>query len=152
MHAHHVEERLAIDFVTGEGPSLGDARRLQVGLAGHQRGDGRRIVAAVIAVVGMPSDISSAPGWRSPSRAGDSRGVVAIFFGRIGGVADDDFLRRDHDSTAAGNASISNGRLLANFIRFSDARLQAESSRNMYSEHGLEALMRRGVFATYASD
>src|SRR5688572_24413855 len=29
-----------------------------------------------------------------------------------------------------------------NFIRFSDARLQAESSRNMYSEHGFDALMR----------
>src|SRR5258706_14433144 len=29
-----------------------------------------------------------------------------------------------------------------NFIRFSDARLHAESSRNMYSEHGFEALMR----------
>src|SRR5918992_2045485 len=29
-----------------------------------------------------------------------------------------------------------------NFIRFSDARLHAESSRCMYSEHGLDALMR----------
>src|SRR5579875_560327 len=29
-----------------------------------------------------------------------------------------------------------------NFIRFSDERLQAESSRNMYSEQGLEALVR----------
>src|SRR3954453_926856 len=29
----------------------------------------------------------------------------------------------------------------ANFIRLSDARLQAESSRNMYSEQGLLALM-----------
>src|SRR5918999_6532864 len=29
-----------------------------------------------------------------------------------------------------------------NFIRFSEARLQAESSRCMYSEHGLDALMR----------
>jgi len=29
-----------------------------------------------------------------------------------------------------------------NFIRFTLARLQAESSRNMYSEQGLEALMR----------
>src|SRR5436309_8692015 len=29
-----------------------------------------------------------------------------------------------------------------NFIRFSEERLQAESSRNMYSEQGLEALMR----------
>src|SRR5512144_2161469 len=41
------------------------------------------------------------------------------------------------------NASTSNspsGR--RNFIRFSDARLHAESSRNMYSEHGFDALMR----------
>src|SRR5512146_694258 len=30
----------------------------------------------------------------------------------------------------------------ANFSRLSEARLQAESSRNMYSEQGLEALMR----------
>src|SRR5436190_23746727 len=29
-----------------------------------------------------------------------------------------------------------------NRIRFSEARLQAVSSRNMYSEHGLEALIR----------
>ena len=33
-----------------------------------------------------------------------------------------------------------------NFIRFSDARLQAESSRNMYSEHGFDALMRAVAF------
>src|SRR6267378_4739645 len=31
---------------------------------------------------------------------------------------------------------------LRNRIRFMDARLHAVSSRNMYSEHGLEALMR----------
>src|SRR5580700_7159528 len=29
-----------------------------------------------------------------------------------------------------------------NFIKFSEARLHAVSSRNMYSEHGFEALMR----------
>src|SRR3954470_10539257 len=29
-----------------------------------------------------------------------------------------------------------------NFMRFSDARLQAESSMLMYSEHGFDALMR----------
>jgi len=33
-----------------------------------------------------------------------------------------------------------------NFIRFNEARLQAESSRNMYSEHGFEALMRPDPF------
>src|SRR5262249_17471450 len=41
------------------------------------------------------------------------------------------------------NASMSNspsGR--RNFMRFSDARLHAESSRNMNSEHGFDALMR----------
>src|SRR3954470_8618363 len=46
-------------------------------------------------------------------------------------------------STAWENRSVSNdpsGR--RNFIRFSDARLQAESSTCMYSEHGLDALMR----------
>src|SRR3984885_8500055 len=42
------------------------------------------------------------------------------------------------------NASISNSpaSALRNFMRFSDARLHAESSRNMYSEHGFDALIR----------
>src|SRR3954464_1559642 len=46
-------------------------------------------------------------------------------------------------STACWKASVSNvpsGR--RNFIRFSDARLHAESSTCMYSEHGLDALIR----------
>src|SRR5215218_1955608 len=46
-------------------------------------------------------------------------------------------------STACEKRSVSkepSGR--RNFMRFSDARLQAESSTCMYSEHGLEALMR----------
>src|SRR3954464_12228430 len=46
-------------------------------------------------------------------------------------------------STACSKASTSNepsGR--RNFMRFSDARLQAESSTCMYSEHGFDALMR----------
>src|SRR5947208_12216349 len=45
-------------------------------------------------------------------------------------------------STALRNASISKRPFLsANLSRFSDARLQAESSRNMYSEHGFDALI-----------
>ena len=35
-----------------------------------------------------------------------------------------------------------------NFSRLNDARLQAESSRNMYSEQGLLALMRACVLAS----
>ena len=44
---------------------------------------------------------------------------------------------------AARKASVSNSpSARTNFIRFSEARLQAVSSRNMYSLHGLHALMR----------
>src|SRR5690242_19061378 len=50
-------------------------------------------------------------------------------------------------STACLNASTSNcPPALTYFIRFSEARLQAESSRNMYSLHGLLALMRAVFF------
>ncbi len=46
-------------------------------------------------------------------------------------------------STACSNVSTSNvPSARRNFMRFSDARLQAESSTCMYSEHGLDALMR----------
>src|SRR3954454_22816042 len=49
-------------------------------------------------------------------------------------------------STACRKASISNVPFAPiNFIRFNDARLQAESSRNMYSEQGFEALIRAVV-------
>ena len=47
--------------------------------------------------------------------------------------------------TAARKRSTSNSpgsRSFRNCIRFSEARLQAESSRNMYSEQGLDALIR----------
>src|SRR5436189_3244915 len=46
-------------------------------------------------------------------------------------------------STAFRNASMSKRPFFSeNFMRFNDARLQALSSRNMYSEHGFDALMR----------
>src|SRR5580692_10296853 len=46
-------------------------------------------------------------------------------------------------STPCRNASTSNWPFgPTNFIRFSEDRLHAESSRNMYSEHGFDALMR----------
>src|SRR5438552_14846085 len=46
-------------------------------------------------------------------------------------------------STACSNASTSSSpSSRRNFIRLSDARLQALSSMDMYSEHGLEALIR----------
>src|SRR5438128_12457160 len=46
-------------------------------------------------------------------------------------------------STPCRNASTSNCPLeFTNFIRFSEARLHAVSSRNMYSEQGFDALIR----------
>src|ERR1700676_3310649 len=46
-------------------------------------------------------------------------------------------------STACRNAGTSNCPFGSrNFIKFSEARLHAVSSRNMYSLHGFEALMR----------
>src|ERR1700687_1546385 len=49
-------------------------------------------------------------------------------------------------STACLYAGTSNWPLeFTNFIRFNEARLQAVSSRNMYSEQGFEALMRAVV-------
>src|SRR5260370_11946464 len=50
-------------------------------------------------------------------------------------------------STALLNAATSNCPLpFANFIRFREARLQAVSSRNIYSEQGLLALIRALFF------
>src|SRR2546423_15251916 len=46
---------------------------------------------------------------------------------------------RRNASTANSPPSDSGAR---NFMRFSEARLHAESSRNMYSEHGFDALIR----------
>ncbi len=49
-----------------------------------------------------------------------------------------------HNRQAASNAGISNWQASAskNFMRLIEARLQAVSSRNIYSEQGLDALMR----------
>ena len=99
----------------------------------------------------MPIDISSAPRFAiaQPQRTVIVR-VLRDLLRRIAGVVDEDFLRHDHDvdrvaesldvELPAGSQTSSGS---------SDARLQAESSRNMYSEQGFDALMRavflRGV-------
>ena len=50
---------------------------------------------------------------------------------------------RNMTSTACSNIGTSNSpSSLRNFIRFSEERLQAESSMCMYSEHGFDALIR----------
>ena len=54
VHADHVEHGLAVSGIAGERPhALGDARRLRVGLAGHQAGDGAAEIAAAVGIVGQ---------------------------------------------------------------------------------------------------
>src|SRR5205807_173106 len=66
----------------------------------------------------------------------------------ISGVGYDEYptrisCARNTTSHACSNASTSSSpSSRRNFIRFSDARLHAESSIDMYSEHGLDALIR----------
>src|SRR3954453_13388385 len=88
---------------------------------------------------GAPRSAYPRPSWR-----------YAIAFRPISGVGYDELptrisCARKTTSHACSNASTSNSpSSRRNFIRFSDARLHAESSIDMYSEHGLDALMRPG--------
>ena len=96
--AHDAQERLAIDLVAGERAAViaRDARRLRVGLAGHERGDRRRVVAPAVAVVGQPArhqqraEVGVAEAERTVRVA-----VLLDRLGRIARVVDQDLLRRD---------------------------------------------------------
>ena len=98
MLAHHAQERLAVLLVAGERPAMvaRDPRRLRVGLAGHHRGDRRRIRTALVAVVRQAA--------RHQQRAevgiaeAERPVVVAVLLDRLGRIArvrDDDLLRGD---------------------------------------------------------
>ena len=68
--------------------------------------------------------------------------VQADPVGRVTGVVDQDLLRRDEDPARGAEAGASNvPSARRNFIRLIDDRLHAESSMNMYSEHGFELLI-----------
>ena len=81
------------------------------------------------------------PNWRK------ARVVLADLLGREVGEADGDVHRRDDQLDDLGEAVGVEGLVALvvvrrNFIRFSEARLQDELSRCMYSLHGLEAVIR----------
>ena len=125
MHANHVEEGLAVDVPTrasgarhhvrsqvrlgeillsGLGrrnqrfAELGNARRLQVGFAAHDRGHASGIIASGIGVIGKPGShqqgaqigIAQAK-WTVVMR------VLADHFGRIARVVDQNLLRRNQN-------------------------------------------------------
>ena len=97
VHADHVEHRLAVDCVARErAHAFGDARRLRVRFAAHQRGDGAGHVAAFVGVVGQRH------GHEQRAEIGVAQAerpeIVRIFGDfrrRIAGVVDQNFLRRD---------------------------------------------------------
>ncbi len=165
MHADDVEEGFAIDVEAGAGACLmvfgfealgegggggegaafgGDAGGLEVGFAAHDGGDGGGEVAAGGGVVGESG------GHEEGAEVGVSEaegavvvGVAGDGFGGVAGVVDEDLLGGDGDVdgvAVGGDVEVAGG--FTNFMRLREARLQAESSRNMYSEQGLEALMR----------
>src|SRR6266480_4496493 len=113
----------------------------------------RPVISAVIAAAyarpssesyGSPRAISSAPRFAYPSPSWR----YAFAFRPISGVGYDELptaisCARNNTSTACERASTSSSpSSRRNFIRFSEARLQALSSIDMYSEHGLDALIR----------
>ena len=136
---------LGVAVVGAEAEHAGDSRRAAVGAAGHQRRDRGGGAAAVrrsrracrCHQVGAEVGVAEA-------ELAERAGVDADLLGRVAGRPDDDLLREQHDVDGvlegARRRSVPSGR--RNFIRFSDARLQAESSTCMYSLHGLDALIR----------
>ena len=144
MVAHDPQHGVPVGLAErGEGALLaGHLRRSGVGDAGHERADGAAERPALGAVVGKCRATSAARrGWRSRGRAcGRGRSVPRS---RARGTAPSPPRSRARRSTAARHARSSPTSKLPSsrrkVIRLSEARLQAVSSRNMYSEQGLDA-------------
>ncbi len=98
MALDHFQHRLAIGRVAGERTHLlGDARRLEIRLARHQRGDRGGVVAALVGVVGHPERHQQRAEIRvAEAELAERAGVLRDLVGRIRGIVDDDILRRDH--------------------------------------------------------
>ena len=97
MHANHVEHRIAIAQVAAErAHALGNARRLRVGFAGHQRGNRAAEIPAAVGIVGQRQRHQQRAqiGVAKPERTVIVR-IARDFLGGIAGVVHQNFLRRD---------------------------------------------------------
>ena len=110
--AHDAQDRLAVVREARERAlDGGDPRRLSVGLAAHQRGDRGGVGAALVRVVGQPArhqqraEVGVAEAQRTVVV-----GVLRDRRRRVGGVVDQDLLRRDHHVDGVPEASTSNAR------------------------------------------
>ena len=76
---------------------LRDARRLQVRLAGHQRGNRAGVTASLVGVVGQPERHQQRPQISvAQTQFAEVARVAADFLGGVRRVVDQDVLRRDH--------------------------------------------------------
>ena len=98
MALDNFQHRLAIGRVAGERSHvLGDARRLEIRLARHQRGDRGGVAAALLGVVGHPERHQQrAEVGIAEAELAELTRVLRDLVGRIRGVVDHDILRRDH--------------------------------------------------------
>ena len=150
MIADHPQHHFAVFVVAREGAELGrHFGRGRVADAGHDGGQrGADRAAGFRSRRGCPTTSEARRHWRSRAPACGSRRSAAR--SRAKGIAPSSPRFRARWSTAASRARSPRCRRAApespsaagrewKARRFSDARLQAVSSRNMYSEHGLEA-------------
>ena len=98
MALDHFQHRLAIGRVAGERAHLfGDSRRLEIGLAGHQRGNRAGVAAPLVGVIGHPERHQQrAQVCVAESKFAIRAGVPGDLVGRVRGIIDDNVLRRDH--------------------------------------------------------
>ena len=141
----HADHRRRIRAVALErAHPLRDLGRLAVRAAGHQRRDRRRVRPALVRVVCEPARHQQ----RAEVRVAEPELAVRLrvrldLGGRVARVADEDLLREEDDvDRVLERLDVELAVLARNLRRFSEARLHAESSMDMYSEHGLDALIR----------
>ena len=141
MIADDAQHVLAVLLIAREGAEF--ARHLGrggIGNAGHDRGERAADRAAFVAVIG------NARRHQEPADIGVAEAERAVFVGELRdflatGIAPSSPRFRARLSTAAGMLEaldVESGVSSRKVIRLREARLQAVSSRNMYSEHGFE--------------
>ena len=99
MHAHDVVVRLAVlGVLLVRADRRGDLGRLQVGAAGHQRGDRGGGAAAGVGVVRHAVGHQEGAEVRvAEAELAERAGVAADLLGRVARRADDDLLREQDD-------------------------------------------------------
>ena len=143
--AHDAEHRVAVRVEPVERPhGLGDPRAGAIRLARHERGDGTCPRTSAVGVVRETPRHQQGAEVRVPeTQLPIGTSVDADLLGRVIRLSDEDLLRGEHDlHRMPQDATSKLPSSSRNFIRLSDARLHAELSRCMYSEHGFDALIR----------